>query len=384
MLKFIGGRLVQMAFLFAVFLTLLFFLLQAQPGDISQQFIANPQIPPEAKELLAARLGLDKPLFQQYLNYMGNFLRGDLGVSFSQYPRPVTEILIERLPRTIVLFFSATVLAYFVGFLLGKYVAWRRGGWNEYPVTIGGVFLYTVFYPWFALLMIWFFAFILGWFPVGKFLDPPEWRNAPAAANAVFNRMIFSVLLASLALFAVWLVARRADEPRTTVKIRRFGGLVVLAVFVAYWATSAIRPWALDIAHHVVLPVVTLALVVFAGVMLLTRSSMLETLREDYILTARAKGLPERVIRDRHAARNALLPVTTSLVIALAFVISGGIITEFIFSWPGMGEALLTAVTREDIPLAIGGLSLVGMLALVAHLVVDIVYVYLDPRIRYK
>src|SRR5688572_10447898 len=98
MLKFIGGRLVQMAFLFAVFLTLLFFLLQAQPGDISQQFIANPQIPPEAKELLAARLGLDKPLFQQYLSYMRNFFTGDLGVSFSQYPRPVIEILIERLP----------------------------------------------------------------------------------------------------------------------------------------------------------------------------------------------------------------------------------------------------------------------------------------------
>jgi peptide/nickel transport system permease protein len=384
MLKFIGGRLVQMAFLFAVFLTILFFLLQAQPGDISQQFIANPQIPPEAKELLAARLGLDKPLFQQYLSYMRNFFTGDMGVSFSQYPRPVTEILIERLPRTIVLFFSSTVLAYFVGFLLGKIVAWRRGGLKEYPITIGGVFLYTVFYPWFALLMIWFFAFILGWFPVGKFLDPPEWRDAPAPANAVFNRMILSVVLASLALFVVWLVARRADEPRTTIKIRRIGFLVVLAGYVAYWATSGIRPWALDIAHHAILPVITLALVVFAGVMLLTRSSMLETLREDYILTARAKGLPERVIRDRHAARNALLPVTTSLVIALAFVISGGIITETIFSWPGMGEALITAVTREDIPLAIGALSLVGVLALVGHLIVDIVYVYLDPRIRYK
>jgi peptide/nickel transport system permease protein len=383
-LKFIGGRLAQMALLFVLFLTILFFLLQAQPGDISQQFVGNPSIPPEAKALLADRLGLDKPLFQQYLNYMGNFFKGDLGVSFSQYPRPVTEILIERLPRTIALFFSATVLAYYIGFMLGKIVAWRRGGWNEYPVTIGGVFLYTVFYPWFALLMIWFFAFILGWFPVGKFLDPPEWRNATVTSNSVFLRMILTVVLAAAAAFVVWLVSRRADEPRITARVRRIGWLVVAAGFVAYWAASPIRKYALDIGHHVILPVVTLSLVVFAGVMLLTRSSMLETLREDYILTARAKGLPERVIRDRHAARNALLPVTTSLVIALAFVISGGIITETIFSWPGMGEALITAVTREDIPLAIGALSLVGVLALVGHLIVDIVYVYLDPRIRIK
>jgi peptide/nickel transport system permease protein len=383
-LKFIGGRLVQMLVLFVLFLTILFFLLQAQPGDISQQFVANPQIPPEAKALLAARLGLDKPLWIQYVNYMRNFFTGDMGVSFSQYPRPVAAILLERAPRTIMLFLSATMLAYFLGFTLGKIVAWRRGAMTEYPVTIGGVFLYTVFYPWFALLMIWFWAFIVGWFPVGKFLDPPEWRNAPVTANMVFNRMIISAVLFAVAMFAVWLISRRADEPRTTRLIRRVGALVVTAGFLAYWLLSPVRPYATDIAHHVLLPVITLSLVIFAGVMLLTRSSMLETLREDYILTARAKGLPERAIRDRHAARNALLPVTTSLVIALAFVISGGIITETIFSWPGMGDSLVEAVTREDIPLAIGTLSVVGVLALVGHLIVDIVYVYLDPRIRYK
>jgi peptide/nickel transport system permease protein len=383
-LKFIGGRLVQMLILFVLFLTILFFLLQAQPGDISQQFVANPSIPPEAKALLAARLGLDKPLFFQYLSYMRNFFTGDMGVSFSQYPRPVVEILMERAPRTLMLFLSATVLAYFLGFTLGKIVAWRRGAITEYPVTIGGVFLYTVFYPWFALLMIWFWAFIVGWFPVGKFLDPPEWRNAPATANTVFNRMLISAVLFAVVMFAVWLISRRADEPRTTRLIRRVGALIAVAGFLTYWLLSPIRSYATDIAHHVLLPVITLSMVIFAGVMLLTRSSMLETLREDYILTARAKGLSERAIRDRHAARNALLPVTTSLVIALAFVIGGGIITETIFSWPGMGQSLVEAVTREDIPLAIGTLSVVGVLALVGHLIVDIVYVYLDPRIRFK
>jgi peptide/nickel transport system permease protein len=132
------------------------------------------------------------------------------------------------------------------------------------------------------------------------------------------------------------------------------------------------------------LPVITLTLVAFAGIMLLTRSSMLETLREDYILTARAKGLSEKVVRDRHAARNALLPVVTSLVLALAFVIGGGIITETVFSWPGIGLLLFQAVILEDIPLAMGTLSIIAVLALVGHLIADILYVYLDPRIRYQ
>jgi len=144
------------------------------------------------------------------------------------------------------------------------------------------------------------------------------------------------------------------------------------------------RPYAGDILHHTLLPVITLSAVNFAGIMLLTRGAMLETLREDYILTARAKGLPEKVIRDRHAARNALLPVVTSLVLALAFVIGGGIITETIFSWPGIGLLMYNAVIGEDIPLAMGGLSIIAILALFGHLIADILYVYLDPRIRYQ
>jgi peptide/nickel transport system permease protein len=144
------------------------------------------------------------------------------------------------------------------------------------------------------------------------------------------------------------------------------------------------RPYALDILQHTMLPVLTLTLVAFAGIMLLTRSSMLETLREDYILTARAKGLSEKVIRDKHAARNALLPVVTSLVLALAFVISGGIITETVFSWPGIGRMLFDAVVLEDIPLAMGALSIIAVLALIGHLIADILYMYLDPRIRYQ
>jgi peptide/nickel transport system permease protein len=117
--------------------------------------------------------------------------------------------------------------------------------------------------------------------------------------------------------------------------------------------------------------------------MLLTRNSMLETLREDYIMAARAKGLSERVIRDKHAARNAMLPVVTALVFALATALGGGIITETVFSWPGMGLTLLEAARVQDIPMTMGGIAFIGLLSLLAHLVADILYLFLDPRIRY-
>ena len=132
-----------------------------------------------------------------------------------------------------------------------------------------------------------------------------------------------------------------------------------------------------------VLPILTLTLVNFAGIMLLTRNSMLETIREDYITTARAKGLKDIVIRDKHASRNAMLPVATSFILALAFVLDGGVITETIFSWPGMGLTLLRAAQTNDIPMVIGALVFTGFLALTAHLIADIYYAFLDPRIRY-
>jgi len=128
--------------------------------------------------------------------------------------------------------------------------------------------------------------------------------------------------------------------------------------------------------------VITLAIVNYAAVMLLTRSSMLETMKEDYILTARAKGLDEKTIRDRHAARNALLPVTTSMVLALATVVGGAIVTETIFSWPGVGLLILDGITMNDTPLVMGGLAIIGVLALIGHLVADVLYAVLDPRIR--
>ena len=384
MTRYLTSRLFQVLITFLLFQTLVFFLLHAQPGDITDQYLSNPNIPAEAREVLRRQLGLDKPLPIQYLNYLKNFWTGDMGVSWTRYPRPVVDIIMETLPRTLVLFLSATAVSFSVGFLLGRILAWQRGAVIEYPVTILSVFLWTVFYPWFALVLIWIFAFKLGIFPIGKFITVRAWRERgyPFEANIVFNQMMLvtSILLVAL---AILFLATQKLAPYERRRIRIPGTLLLLGAFVGYWVASPMGFFAADIAWHMMLPIITLTLVAFAGTMLLTRNSMLETLREDYILTARAKGLPEKVIRDKHAARNALLPVVTSLIYSLAATISGGVITETYFSWPGMGLTLLEAATRSDIPLAIGALTFTGVLALLAHLFADVAYAFLDPRIRY-
>ena len=382
MLKFVAKRLAQMALLFFLFLSIVFFLLQAQPGDITSQFI-NPQIPAEVRNQILTRLGLDGSIWDQWWSYVTNFLSGNLGVSFSQFPKPVIEVIGERIPRTLFLFTFATLFSYTLGFSLGKRLAWRRGGLGEHGITVSGVFLYTIFYPWFAILMILLFASNLGWFPINGFITVETWRGAPYTGNQVFAQLLLSLAIAAAVVVCGLIAAGRMTERATARRVRRFSYAGAVFALVAFWVIRAdMWPYALDIVHHTVLPVVTLTLVAFAGTMLLTRSSMLETLKEDYILTARAKGVPEKDIRDRHAARNALLPVVTSFILGVAFLIGGGVITETVFGWPGMGALLLNSIIIEDIPVAIGTLAFLGVLALIAHLVVDILYTILDPRVR--
>ncbi len=381
MLKYIAVRLAQMVTIFLVFLTLIFFLLSAQPGSIANQYMA-PNMTAEQRRAIVASIGADRPVYEQYLSYMQNLLRGDLGTSFSYYPRPVFDIIKERAPRTLVLFLSSTVVSFTLGFTLGKMLAWRRGKLMEYAATLGGVTLYTIFLPWFGLMMIWFFAFTLGLFPIGKFLDPVLWRDAPLGAEVVFPRILQTAMATVALLTGAYFVSRRL-APKLRQPVFLGSAAAVLVGAISLWASSPDARYALDILHHMVLPIVTLALVSFAGTMLLTRTSMMETLREDFVMAARAKGLPERVVRDRHAARNAMLPVVTSFVFSLAMALDGGVITETIFSWPGMGLTMVGAVTQKDIPLAVGGLMFGGILALTAHLVADVLYAYLDPRIRY-
>ena len=381
MATYLIKRILQILLTLFVFLTLVFLIVNAQPGDVSNFYALNPDLPPDTRERMQDLFGVNEPLWKQYLIHLRNTFTGNFGVSFSQYPRSVGDIIAERLPRTLVLFLTATVISFYLGFALGKIIAWRRGGWTEYTTTIGGVMLYTVFTPWFALMMIWLFAAQFGWFPIGKFLEPARWLDAPVDANAIFNRMILTATALGAVALVAFLLTRRGGRDAVYLRTGIIAAGVVAAIVA--WLATGVSHLALDIARHMVLPVLTLTLISFAGAMLLTRNSMLETMREDFVMAARAKGLPEKDVRNKHVARNALLPVVTSLVFSLAFAIDGGVIIEGIFSWPGMGQTLLSAALSEDLPLAVGAFVFVGVFVLVAHLVADVLYVFLDPRIRY-
>jgi peptide/nickel transport system permease protein len=381
MTAFLVRRLLQTVVTFLVFLVLAFVMVQAQPGDYAAFYALDPRVSPESQRAISDAFGLGQPWWRQFLAYIANFIRGDLGFSFIHYPQSVASVIGERLPRTLLLFTTATVLSFYLGFWAGKLIAWRRGTIVESVATVGGVYLYTVFTPWFALLVIWAFALKLDWFPTGKFISPERWVGASVDSGGVFLMILGTAAGLSLLLALTALATARA-RPQWRGRVMAAVLFTSVGIAVAVWSRSGHGVLALDVLRHMVLPVLTLTAISFAGTMLLTRSSMLQTLREDYVMAATARGLPQATVRDRYVARNAMLPVVTSLVFSLAFAIDGGVLIEAVFSWPGMGMTLLEAVTREDLPLAVGAFLFVGIFALIAHIAADVLNVILDPRLR--
>ncbi len=384
MWKFLLGRLGQIVITLFVFLILSYVILDAQPGDITLQYM-NPRFTEEQRLSLEHRLGLDRPVLERFFQWLANTMRGDLGDSFA-LNKPVMDVIVERAPRTIFLFLSATILQFLIGYYLGRVLAWSRGTALEYGITVVGAVMFTIFTPWFALIMLWLFSFNLKWFPLGKFLDPTLWRKIPAdssiTSNSVFNDLLLTMTVVAVLISLLYFFSRRLE--RHVARLVFWGGTVLCVTgALLIWVLNPYGYLAGDILHHLVLPVATLTILNFAGTMLLTRTTMLETLREDYIMAARAKGISERQVRDQHAARNALLPVFTNLIIALPFIMGGGIITETVFSWPGMGLTLLNASNSGDIPVVMGASLFLGVLSLFAHLISDITYAFLDPRIRF-
>jgi peptide/nickel transport system permease protein len=321
--KYIGRRLIQIVIIFFVILTILFLLFRLAPGDPVSRMV-DPDMTPEDAELLISQLGLDQPLWVQYVYYLKNFFMGNFGNSFS-YGEPVIKIICDRLPNTILLFTTAIILSALAGIFLGKIASWHKGEKTDIVMTIGALVTHTVFLPWLGLILIWVFAYKLDWFPITGMISEEVWLYPDVS------------LLTKL----------------------------------------------LDVLHHMVLPLSTLFLIHFGSYLLIMRSSMLDTLKEDYILTAKAKGLKEKVIRNHHAAPNAALPVVTSVGLSLAFSINGGALTETVFTWPGIGRELVMSVSQNDYPLAQASFLLIAIVVLLSNLVVDILYAYLDPRIRY-
>jgi len=321
--KYIIRRLIQIIVIFFVILTVLFLLFRLAPGDPVSRMV-DPDMTPEDSEYLISQLGLDEPLLVQYVIYVKNFFVGQFGYSF-HYGEPVVKIIWDRLPNTILLFTTSIILSALVGVFFGKIASWHKGDKTDAGLTIGALVTHTLFLPWLALIMIWVFGFKLGWFPINGMVSEEVWLDPD----------------------------------------------------------SGVLTKAMDVMYHMVLPLTTLFLIHFGAYLLIMRSSMLETLKEDYILTARAKGLEEKVIRDHHAAPNAALPVVTSVGLSLAFSINGGALTETVFSWPGIGRELVFSVSHNDYPLAQASFLLIASVVLISNLVVDVLYAYLDPRIRY-
>ena len=323
MKKFIWKRGIEIIIIFFVILTALFLLFRLAPGDPISRMI-DPTMNPEDAQQLISELGLDQPVWTQYLYYLKNFFTGHFGVSF-HYGRPVLEIIGKRLPNTILLFTTSIILSALVGIFMGKIAAWHKGKRMDTFMTVGALVLHTLFLPWLALIFIWVLAYKVGWFPLTGIISPEVWTDPSAG---FFLKTI-------------------------------------------------------DVLHHMVLPLFTLFVIHFGSYLLIMRSSMLETLREDYVLTARAKGLEEKRVRNHHAAPNAALPVITSVGLSLAFSINGGALTETVFTWPGIGRELVFSVSNNDYPLAQASFLLIALIVLLSNMVVDVLYAYLDPRIRY-
>ena len=385
MYRYIFRRTYQLIIVFFLFLVTSYLLFDAIPGNAFQNLLLNPDLPPDAYEQVLALYGLDKPLSERVFSYVVNFFKGDFGYSYKYYAKTPIELIAERLPRTLMLFAMVNIISFYTGFLIGKILAWRRGSKSETWITITSVFSYTVFYPWFALMMLWYFGYKMDWLPIGKFLYPEKWYDSPYDSDVIFVLMIKFTVIVSIIQVLIYVFTKNIESLSLKRNVRFIGFLLNIVGSYFFWNTGDAllkKTYAGDIAYHMILPVLTVTVVAFAGTALLTRTTMMEVLKDDYILTARAKGLSQRRIRDRHAARNALLPVVTSFIFTIVTIIDGSVLTETIFSWPGMGQLILDSVLNEDIPVAMATFSFIGVFALIAHFVADISYAYLDPRIR--
>ena len=198
MYKYIFKRVYQLIIVFFLFLVTSYLLFDAIPGNAFQNMLLNPGLPPGAYEQVLALYGLDKPLSERVVLYITNFFKGDFGYSYKYFPKTPIELIAERLPRTLMLFAMVNIVSFYTGFLIGKILAWRRGSKSETWITITSVFSYTVFYPWFALMMLWFFGYKMDWLPIGKFLYPEKWYDAPFDSDVIFVLMIKFVVILSL------------------------------------------------------------------------------------------------------------------------------------------------------------------------------------------
>jgi peptide/nickel transport system permease protein len=305
-------------------LTLNFFLPHAMPGDPASAVFARFQgrMRPEELQALREAYGFsDAPLPQQYLTYLQHVLRGDFGTSYSAFPSPVATVIATGLIWTVLLGGVALILSFCIGNVLGVVSAWRRGSIMDSVLPPLLLFVGSFPYFWLAMVALFFLAFQFGWFPL---------------------RHAYSDSL----------------------------------------APSLNLPFIGSIISHLILPAGTILLVTIGGWMLGMRNTMIGVLAEDYITMAEAKGLSQRRVMFNYAARNALLPNITALGMSIGFILSGQILTEVVFSYPGLGYLFFKAVSNLDYPLLQGLFLMLTFGVLGANLIIDLLYIRLDPRVR--
>ncbi|GCF08451.1 ABC transporter permease [Dictyobacter arantiisoli] len=306
--------------------TLNFIIPRLMPGSPIEAYLVKMQgqnVSLHTIDALRAQFGLSNaPIFVQYLQYLGNLLHGDLGISISNYPYSVWEVLSSHIPWTIGLVGISVVLSFAIGTLIGIVIAWRRGGALDSTVPPILTFISSIPYFWMALALLYFCGFLHSWFPISGGYD----------INNVDPGFSFDFLMSAL--------------------------------------------------HYGTLPAVTIILGSLSGWVLVMRNTMVTTLSEDYVLMAQAKGLSYRRVIMTYAARNAILPSITSFSISLAQVVGGSLLTEMVFNYPGIGYVFYNAVNNLDYSLVEGCFLIIALAVLAANLIADVVYNLLDPRVR--
>lgn len=308
-------------------ITVAFFVLHLAPGDPSLLYL-HRNMSPESLEHVRRSMGLDDPVLIRYVKWLAGILRGDFQYSLT-LDRPALDVVLERLPNTILLSATAIGGAFVVGVLVGVFQAVRHRSPVDSFLSVVTLFFYSMPSFWLAIMMVLTFS--------------------------LFARNVWD--------WPIWFPASGIHSPDYE------------------FLTGFER--LLDTARHLVLPATTLALVLAAGVARYVRSSMLEVIQQDFVRTARAKGLPERTVIFKHVLRNALLPVITLLGLYLPFLFSGAVLVETVFAWPGMGLLVVEAIGRRDYPVVMAASLIFAGLVVLGNLMADLLYGLVDPRIRY-
>ena len=335
MLAYLVRRVLLTIPTFVALMFVTFAAIRLVPGDPVEVRVGEHAISPERLAMFRHELGLDLPVWRQFLAYAWQLLHGDFGTSVSTQQKVLTEFL-TLFPATLELSFFAMLFALLIGVPLGATAAVKRGGYFDQALMSLATIGYSMPIFWWGLLLIMFVGLTLGLTPISGRID----------------------------------LIRFDFEPRT-------GFMTIDALL------SGQDGAFLDALHHLVLPTIVLGTVPLAVIARMTRSSMLEVLSEDYVRTARAKGLSPLRVVGVHALRNALLPVVTVIGLSISGLLAGAVLTETIFSWPGVGKWLIDSISRRDYPALQGGVMLISLVVIVINLLVDLLYGAINPRIRH-